>query len=150
MKRILLPLAALMVVACNSGENAGTDAGTTTTGGTAANTTGATTNEGTPATGNAVGFTAVAELAGKNCMPCHSAEKHAGGLSLASYADVMKGGEHGAAVKPGDPDSSLLVKVLHGDVADPKVPHMPMKRDPLSTQDIQKISDWIKAGAKEA
>lgn len=147
MKRLILPLAALLAVACNSGTDE--SGGTTTTGGTAT-TTAANATGGTAAAGNAASFTTVADLATKNCMPCHAADKHAGGLDLTSYEALMKGGEHGSPVKAGDPDNSLLVKVLKGPVDDPKVPMMPIKHPPLPAEDIQKISDWIKAGAKDA
>lgn len=161
MKRLILPLAALLAVACNSGSDdaasttTSTGGGSTTTsapgttGTTGAGKTAATTAANAPA-GGATGFTAVAAVATNQCMPCHSAEKHAGGLSLASYDALMKGGQHGSPVKAGDPDHSLLVQVLKGPVDNPHVPMMPMKRAPLSAADIQKISDWIKAGAKNA
>ena len=40
-------------------------------------------------------------LAGR-CLVCHSQEKRSGGLSLATYEDVLNGGRSGAAVKPGN------------------------------------------------
>ena len=36
------------------------------------------------------------------CLVCHSQEKRSGGLSLATYEDVLNGGRSGAAVKPGN------------------------------------------------
>lgn len=146
MKKLLIPFVSLMAIAmvassCSGGED--TSATNTTTTGAAPATTGTT-------GATAANFAGVAQLATANCMPCHSAEKHAGGLNLTTYADVMKGGEHGAPVVAGDPDNSLIIKVLKGPVKEPEVPQMPMKRAPLAAEDIQKISDWIKAGAKEA
>jgi hypothetical protein len=57
----------------------------------------------------------------------------------------MRGGRGGAAVIPGDPENSSLVKYLTGD----KQPQMPQGKAPLSSGDIEKIKTWIKAGAKE-
>src|SRR5919197_4927620 len=36
-----------------------------------------------------------------SCLECHSEYKRKGGLSLASYADVLDGGRSGAVVRPG-------------------------------------------------
>lgn len=63
---------------------------------------------------------------------------------------MMKAGEDGPVIVPGDPDQSLMVQVLKGPVPDKKIPQMPMKRAPLSEADQKTISDWIKAGAKES
>src|SRR4051812_39496178 len=98
MKRLLIPIVGLLAVACS---NSGGDEGTTT---------GATTPPTATADANATGFAMVSSVAGANCMPCHNAKNHAGGLSLASYADLMKGGDDGVVVKAGDPDNSLLVQ----------------------------------------
>src|SRR6476620_932486 len=47
-----------------------------------------------------------------SCYKCHStkAEKVKGGLLLDSREAVLKGGDSGAAIVPGNPDSSLLIK----------------------------------------
>ena len=82
-------------------------------------------------------------------MPCHGAQRHKGGLSLADYAGVTKGGDDGPVVKAGDADNSLLIKVLNGPVDNPKLPKMPPGKS-IAPGDLQKISDWIKAGAKES
>src|SRR4051812_31916678 len=44
-----------------------------------------------------------------NCYKCHSsqAEKLKGGLSLEFKESVLKGGENGPAIVPGDPERSL-------------------------------------------
>src|SRR5215468_2109965 len=48
------------------------------------------------------------------CYSCHSAEakKLKGELYLDSREGLLKGGETGPSVVPGDPDKSLLVKAL--------------------------------------
>src|SRR5262249_27368601 len=47
----------------------------------------------------------------KNCYKCHSsqAEKVKGGLLLDSREGVLKGGESGPAIVPGDPEKSRLI-----------------------------------------
>lgn len=81
-----------------------------------------------------------------NCLRCHGAgKKVAGGFNLTSYAAAMKGGEDGVMIKPGDPEGSMLINYLKGT----KKPQMPKGGAPISESDIQVISDWIKAGAKE-
>ena len=79
------------------------------------------------------------------CLTCHSAERRSGGLSLASYADVLEGGRNGAAVRPGDGEGSLLVRRMTGEVA----PVMPLGLPALSAGEIAVIRGWISEGARE-
>src|SRR5438067_6890212 len=54
-------------------------------------------------------------LAGR-CFKCHGGDKVSGGLRVDSRAALVKGGRSGAAVVPGDPEKSLLVRaVRHAD-----------------------------------
>ncbi len=50
----------------------------------------------------------------KNCYKCHShqAEKVKGGLLLDTRDGVLKGGENGAVIVPGDPEKSALIKAI--------------------------------------
>jgi len=79
------------------------------------------------------------------CVGCHGSNKPKEDLSLNTYAAVIKGGEHGAVVVPGDPAGSKLVHAIDGT----DTPRMPFKQDPLSQEEIDKISKWIEDGAKE-
>src|SRR5260370_27364170 len=45
----------------------------------------------------------------QSCYKCHTTES-AGGLRLDSHAAVLKGGEAGPAIVPGDPEKSLLIE----------------------------------------
>ena len=49
-----------------------------------------------------------------NCYKCHStlAEKVKGGLLLDSREALLKGGDNGPVIVPGDPDASLLIKAV--------------------------------------
>src|SRR5690348_5839716 len=65
--------------------------------------------------GGTVDYTGqVHALFASRCLVCHSGEKRSGGLSLATYADVLNGGRSGAAVKPGNSAGSLLVQRITG------------------------------------
>ncbi len=75
-----------------------------------------------------------------NCTVCHPPY---GGLDLTSYENIMSGGQSGAVVVPGDPNGSLLLQRINGNVT----PQMPLGGNPLPASDIQLISDWIAEGA---
>jgi outer membrane lipoprotein-sorting protein len=94
---------------------------------------------------NGTGFASVRGIFQNNCSGCHNDVNPRSGFSVGSYQSVMKGGNNGPAIVPGDPDNSSLVKYLTGDMQ----PRMPQGKGPLSPDDIGKIKAWIKAGAKE-
>lgn len=77
----------------------------------------------------------------KNCLGCHDATAE-GGLRLDSYAAIREGGEDGAVVVPGDPDSSILVQAVRR-TGDLKMP----PKDPLDAAEIADLEAWVKAGA---
>src|SRR3954452_20869590 len=79
----------------------------------------------------------------ENCLDCHSAEKRKGGLSLATYADVLEGGKDGPVVRPGNSDGSLLIHRITGEVE----PQMPKEGVPLTGSEIAVIRRWIDDGA---
>ena len=80
------------------------------------------------------------------CLVCHSAEKRAGGLSLATYSDVLSGGRSGAAVKPGKSAESLLIRRITGSGAT----RMPLGGAALSPTEIGILTTWIDQGARSA
>jgi mono/diheme cytochrome c family protein len=82
-----------------------------------------------------------------NCGKCHFDMNHKGGLSLQTKASTLKGGRDGVVIVPGDPASSLLVKLIRheGPPDDPKP--MPPKSPKISDADIATIEQWVKAGA---
>jgi cytochrome c553 len=84
----------------------------------------------------------------ENCYKCHSrqAEKVKGGLLLDTRDGVLKGGESGAAIVPGDPDKSLLIKAIR--YADPDL-QMPPKDKKLSDPQIEDLVAWVKMGAPD-
>jgi mono/diheme cytochrome c family protein len=78
------------------------------------------------------------------CVGCHGSNDPKGGLRMDSHEAIMKGGEDGAVVVAGKASDSELVHFIDGS----KQPRMPFKQDPLTDEEIQKISDWIDQGAK--
>ncbi len=83
----------------------------------------------------------VAPILQKHCVRCHQSSTDRSGLSLATGPEVAASG----AVEPGEPDSSLLLQVVspHGD----EPPRMPKESQPLSVDEIEKLRQWIAAGA---
>jgi len=76
------------------------------------------------------------------CGGCHNQKDAEEGLSVETYADLLKGSDNGPVLKPGD-SSSLLLKVLKGGK-----PAMPPKKEPQpSPADVALIERWIAAGA---
>ena len=76
------------------------------------------------------------------CFSCHNEEKAKGGLVMTSHERLIKGGDNGAVLVPGEPDKSAIITSLAED-ADP---HMPPKKQ-LAADQIAKLSSWVKAGA---
>jgi hypothetical protein len=81
-----------------------------------------------------------------NCYLCHSekAQKIKGGLRLDSPEALVKGGNSGSAIVPGNPEASLLIKAVR--YTDPDL-HMPPKDKKLAQNQIALLENWVKMGA---
>jgi hypothetical protein len=79
------------------------------------------------------------------CVGCHNQDKKRGGLILNNFTKVMEGGSSGVAVKPGDPDSSLLYKTM----AHTAEPFMPPMQPKLANETLEVVRKWIADGAPE-
>src|SRR5215472_6240691 len=90
--------------------------------------------------------TQVHGLFAAKCLVCHSQEKRSGGLSLATYDDVLNGGRSGPAVRPGKSGNSILVQRINGAGAT----RMPMGGPPLTPAEIGILTTWIDQGARRA
>jgi hypothetical protein len=79
-----------------------------------------------------------------NCFHCHGEENKAeGNLDLRLARLLVKGGESGASIVPGQVDQSLLVKrITSGE--------MPPGEKKLTPQQIDLITRWVADGAKTA
>jgi hypothetical protein len=82
------------------------------------------------------------------CYPCHSleAEKVKGGFLLDSRESLLKGGNSGPAVVPGDPDRSLLIKAIRATDEDSR---MPPKGQLLAPEEIADFEAWVRRGAPD-
>jgi Uma2 family endonuclease/mono/diheme cytochrome c family protein len=78
----------------------------------------------------------------EHCFSCHGPKKQMGGLRLDSRSAILKGGDSGPAVRPGDPEQSLLVRAVRrsGDLEMP--PKTPLKADA-----VEALTAWVKSGA---
>jgi hypothetical protein len=83
-----------------------------------------------------------------NCYECHSlqSKKVKGGLLLDTREGLLKGGDTGPAIAPGDPDKSLLIKAVR--YTDPDL-QMPPKKKKLSDDKIAYLVEWVKMGAPD-
>jgi mono/diheme cytochrome c family protein len=87
----------------------------------------------------------VAPLLVKNCFDCHGPGRQDGGqLSMETFSGLLRGGQSGAAIAPGKPEESLIVKKLTGTAG----ARMPLRRNPLADSEIAKIEKWIAEGAR--
>ncbi|EEF57671.1 PSD1 and planctomycete cytochrome C domain-containing protein [Pedosphaera parvula] len=83
-----------------------------------------------------------------NCYKCHSAqsEKVKGGLLLDTHEGLLKGGDNGPAIEPGNPEKSLLIKAIR--YADENL-QMPPKGKKLPADQIASLEAWVKMGAPD-
>jgi hypothetical protein len=87
----------------------------------------------------------------KSCTRCHDGDRPKAKLRLDSLEGVLKGGEDGKVIKPGDSAGSMLVHNIAraGDPDD----YMPPPRNkagiqPLTKEQIGLIRAWIDQGVK--
>ena len=85
----------------------------------------------------------------ERCVECHGPDKAKGGLRLDALAGLLKGGDTGAAIKPGQGAASLLVARMTLPPSDDE--HMPPagNAEP-SADEIEVVRWWIDRGATEA
>jgi cytochrome c553 len=82
-------------------------------------------------------------LLADNCFRCHAKDtKQKAHLRLDSRTAMLKGGDNGPALKPGEPESSLIVKAIRytGTIKMPKNSKMP-------DESIADLTAWVKMGA---
>jgi len=80
------------------------------------------------------------------CYSCHSKSKKKGKLRLDEPAFILKGGEDGEVIKPGNADESDMIRRLL--LPRNEEDHMPPKEKPqLKDNEIELIHWWIATGA---
>ena len=90
----------------------------------------------------------VRPLLADKCYRCHSAKaeekgKLKAGLFLDSRAGLLKGGDSGSALTPGDPSKSFLVEAVNYRNEDMEMP----PKGKLKDEQIKILTDWVKMGA---
>jgi len=83
----------------------------------------------------------VRPLLANRCIKCHGESKQEGELRLDTYDALLKGGESGEAIIPGEPESSLLIEAIQYESLE-----MPPSRQ-LNEKEIATLTRWIKLGA---
>src|SRR5439155_23547329 len=86
--------------------------------------------------------TAARAVIEKRCLACHGPARMSD-LDLRDREAMLKGGKRGPALIPGNPDGSLLVRVVAG-MAEVK---MPPGKEVLSREEIDTLRDWVRDGA---
>ena len=88
----------------------------------------------------------VAPIFLKKCSVCHGPEKSKSGYQLVTFNLAMKAGSSKAApITPGDPANSKLFQLITTLDEDDR---MPQKDERLSAEQIARVEQWIKAGAR--
>ena len=78
------------------------------------------------------------------CIGCHTADDPAGGLSMQSHDDLLRGGSSGVAVTAGSPESSRLLSMISGTME----PVMPPDGEPgPNEEELAVLTAWIDQGA---
>jgi len=84
----------------------------------------------------------------ESCYECHSAgaKKIRGGLLLDTRDGLLKGGDSGTALIPGNPKKSLLLVAMRHDDKDIA---MPPKKDKLPATVLSDFEQWVQMGAPD-
>ena len=86
----------------------------------------------------------------KSCVNCHSGEKPKGDFNIETVAGLLKGGQSGeAAIIPGKPDASPLLRFVQDQVEDLEMPPLAKraKYPALTKDEIGELQRWIKVAA---
>ncbi|MFO0429328.1 MAG: PSD1 and planctomycete cytochrome C domain-containing protein [Planctomyces sp.] len=86
--------------------------------------------------------THIRPLFADHCVACHGPEKQSGGLRLDTAEFFRRGGDSGAAVTPGIPDTSRMIQAVRheGDLQMP-----PEKK--ISDAEVRALTEWVALGA---
>jgi Protein of unknown function (DUF1553)/Protein of unknown function (DUF1549)/Planctomycete cytochrome C len=86
--------------------------------------------------------TRIRPVLAENCYSCHT-QLRTSGLRVDSRQSLLKGGNSGPAILPGNPDESLLIRAV-------RHTHDRLKMPPagkLSPQQIEDLAAWVQSGA---
>lgn len=77
------------------------------------------------------------------CVRCHNSNRKSGGLSLETFYDMMKGGDSGRVVLPGNVEGSRLFR-LTGGLENPRMPADNQSR--ITRQNYEDLKKWFEEG----
>lgn len=82
-----------------------------------------------------------------SCFPCHGphARRIRGGLMMSSREALLRGGDRGSAIAPGDSDGSLLIQLVRHEHESLEMP--PEAVDRLTTAQVAVLERWVDRGA---
>ncbi len=75
------------------------------------------------------------------CLNCHNSRNKSGGLSVETFYDLMKGGESGEVILPGDMDSRFF-RLVGG----LELPRMPQGQARITRQNYEDMKTWFREG----
>jgi hypothetical protein len=83
----------------------------------------------------------------ERCYECHSAaaKKNKGGLTLDTREGLLKGGDAGPVLVPGDPEKSRLIEAVRYKNRDLQMP----PKNPLAPEQVRDLEQWVKLGAPD-
>ena len=85
----------------------------------------------------------------RRCLACHNSSKKSGGLSVASYETLMKGGSKGSVITAGNPTASDFLRRVN--LAPGRPDFMPKDgKTPLNKNEIAAIGWWVSQGAPKS
>lgn len=87
----------------------------------------------------------IGPLFAAHCVSCHSGPIGSAGLSLESYARAISGSRNGPVLIAGNPDDSILMKRIRGQIP----PRMPRDAPALEIEQIRMVGAWISVGMPE-
>lgn len=78
------------------------------------------------------------------CGNCHNDQQKRGGLSISTFRNLMRGGESGPVLIPGNLNDSRLFRLTGG----LELPRMPNNDSRLTRKNYEDLKTWIKEGIK--
>ncbi|MFG0335391.1 MAG: c-type cytochrome domain-containing protein, partial [Maioricimonas sp. JB049] len=84
----------------------------------------------------------IAPFVANLCGNCHSAQRRSGGLSLVSFYDMMRGGDSGRVILPGNREGSRLFRLVGG----LENPRMPQGQARITRKNYEDLIKWFDEG----
>ena len=76
------------------------------------------------------------------CYRCHGETKKEGDLDMTSREGLLKGGNSGPAIVPGNVEKSLMMELIEFEEMPPR-----KEKQPATKEEFAKLAAWIKAKA---